>query len=46
MREAWCLDMSSPTRSSQPQGNRINKHQLIKLIKKGSTSEVLGEDHA
>ncbi|KAK8592650.1 hypothetical protein V6N13_063220 [Hibiscus sabdariffa] len=43
MREALGL---APKRSSQPQGNRLDKHELSKLVKRGSTAEDLGAGHA
>ncbi|OMP11842.1 hypothetical protein COLO4_03655 [Corchorus olitorius] len=43
MREALGL---APKRSSQPQGNRLDKHELSELVKRGSTAEDLGEGHA
>lgn len=43
MREALGL---APKRSSQPQGNRLDKHELSELVKRGSTAEDLGAGHA
>ncbi|GAV76820.1 MMtag domain-containing protein [Cephalotus follicularis] len=43
MREALGL---APKRSSQPQGNRLDKHELSELVKRGSTAEDLGEGHS
>ncbi|XVE68598.1 hypothetical protein DITRI_Ditri09bG0081500 [Diplodiscus trichospermus] len=43
MREALGL---APKRSSQPQGSRLDKHELSELVKRGSTAEDLGAGHA
>ncbi|KAE8666342.1 hypothetical protein F3Y22_tig00112501pilonHSYRG00046 [Hibiscus syriacus] len=43
MREALGL---APKRSSHPQGNRLDKHELSELVKRGSTAEDLGAGHA
>lgn len=43
MREALGL---APKRASRPQGNRLDKHELNELVKRGSTAEDLGEGHA
>ncbi|KAG4148485.1 hypothetical protein ERO13_D05G288500v2 [Gossypium hirsutum] len=43
MREALGL---APKHSSQPQGNRLDKHELSELVKRGSTAEDLGAGHA
>ncbi|XP_057980539.1 uncharacterized protein LOC131166210 [Malania oleifera] len=43
MREALGL---APKRSSQHQGNRLDKHEFSELVKRGSTAEDLGEGHA
>ncbi|XVF82742.1 hypothetical protein PTKIN_Ptkin16aG0073900 [Pterospermum kingtungense] len=43
MREALGL---ASKRSSQPQGNRLDKHELSELVKRGSTAEDLGAGHA
>ncbi|KAK8631835.1 hypothetical protein V6N13_028612 [Hibiscus sabdariffa] len=43
MREALGL---APKRSTQPQGNRLDKHELSELVKRGSTAEDLGAGHA
>ncbi|KAK8996188.1 hypothetical protein V6N11_076435 [Hibiscus sabdariffa] len=36
----------APKRSSQPQGNRLDKHELSELVKRGSSAEDLGAGHA
>uniref|UniRef100_A0A2N9IAR4 Multiple myeloma tumor-associated protein 2-like N-terminal domain-containing protein n=1 Tax=Fagus sylvatica TaxID=28930 RepID=A0A2N9IAR4_FAGSY len=43
MREALGL---APKRASRPQGNRLDKHELSELVKRGSTAEDLGAGHA
>ncbi|KQJ99365.1 multiple myeloma tumor-associated protein 2 homolog [Brachypodium distachyon] len=43
MREALGL---APKRSSQPKGNRLDKHEYAELIKRGSTAEDMGAGHA
>ncbi|XWS08137.1 hypothetical protein CRYUN_Cryun41cG0054500 [Craigia yunnanensis] len=43
MREALGL---APKRSGQPQGSRLDKHELSELVKRGSTAEDLGAGHA
>ncbi|KAG9459009.1 hypothetical protein H6P81_003517 [Aristolochia fimbriata] len=43
MREALGL---APKSSSRPQGNRLDKHELSELVKRGTTAEDLGEGHA
>lgn len=43
MREALGL---APKRTSQPQGNRLDKHEYSELVKRGSTAEDVGEGHA
>lgn len=43
MREAIGL---APKRSNRPQGNRLDKHELSELVKRGSTAEDLGEGHS
>lgn len=43
MREALGL---APKRASRPQGNRLDKHELSELVKRGSTAEDLGGGHA
>lgn len=43
MREALGL---APKRASQPQGNRLDKHEFSELVKRGSTAEDLGAGHA
>ncbi|KAK8704413.1 hypothetical protein V6N13_048035 [Hibiscus sabdariffa] len=42
MREALGL---APKCSSQPQGNRLDKHELSEPVKRGSTAEDLGAGH-
>ncbi|KAL5733707.1 hypothetical protein ACOSQ2_033399 [Xanthoceras sorbifolium] len=43
MREALGL---APKRASRPQGNRLDKHELSELVKRGSTAEDVGAGHA
>ncbi|KAK8677010.1 hypothetical protein V6N13_142567 [Hibiscus sabdariffa] len=43
MREALGL---APKHSSQPQGNCLDKHELLELVKRWSTVEDLGAGHA
>ncbi|KAL2943126.1 Lysophospholipase nte1 [Bienertia sinuspersici] len=43
MREALGL---APKRSDRPRGNRLDKHELSELVKRGSTAEDLGGGHA
>ncbi|TXG49304.1 hypothetical protein EZV62_025179 [Acer yangbiense] len=43
MREALGL---APKRASKPQGNRLDKHELSELVKRGSTAEDVGAGHA
>ncbi|KAL6218403.1 hypothetical protein ACLB2K_011617 [Fragaria x ananassa] len=43
MREALGL---APKRANRAQGNRLDKHELSELVKRGSTAEDLGEGHA
>ncbi|KAK1571898.1 hypothetical protein Q3G72_024578 [Acer saccharum] len=43
MREALGL---AHKRASKPQGNRLDKHELSELVKRGSTAEDVGAGHA
>ncbi|KAK1549263.1 hypothetical protein Q3G72_013925 [Acer saccharum] len=43
MRDALGL---APKRASKPQGNRLDKHELSELVKRGSTAEDVGAGHA
>ncbi|XP_042473404.1 multiple myeloma tumor-associated protein 2 homolog [Zingiber officinale] len=43
MREALGL---APKRAGRPQGNRLDKHEYAELVKRGSTAEDLGAQHA
>ncbi|XP_010553476.1 PREDICTED: multiple myeloma tumor-associated protein 2 homolog [Tarenaya hassleriana] len=43
MREALGL---APKSSTRPQGNRLDKHELSELVKRGSTAEDVGSGHA
>ncbi|CAH9148792.1 unnamed protein product [Cuscuta epithymum] len=43
MREALGL---APKRAARPQGNRLDKHELSELVKRGSTAEDLEAGHA
>lgn len=43
MREALGL---APKRSGKSKGNRLDKHELAELVKRGSTAEDLGAGHA
>ncbi|KAG6516767.1 multiple myeloma tumor-associated protein 2 homolog isoform X2 [Zingiber officinale] len=43
MREVLGL---TPKRASRPQGNRLDKHEYTELVKRGSTADDLGAQHA
>lgn len=43
MREVLGL---APKRASRPQGNRLDKHEYAELVKRGSTADDLGAQHA
>ncbi|KAK0592748.1 hypothetical protein LWI29_024680 [Acer saccharum] len=43
MKEALGL---APKHASKPQGNRLDKHELSELVKRGSTAEDVGAGHA
>ncbi|KAG6512970.1 hypothetical protein ZIOFF_031109 [Zingiber officinale] len=43
MREVLGL---APKRASRPQGNRLDKHEYTELVKRGSTADDLGAQHA
>ena len=43
MKEALGL---APMHASKPQGNRLDKHELSELVKRGSTAEDVGAGHA